>query len=158
MCKLHRINCPQIIARREFLITICKKRPSQRVWQRCRWQSWWCYSRPGRCQPQREQVLGIFIVIFERKTHSEKVIVLHRLHWKKPNEIQEKTEQRDVNPIFLLQLQQCIILITAIFSIYFSGGVNLLSKFQNEKNVEFLQFLRTIKISFWSNLGFFFLR
>jgi len=67
---------------------------------------------------------------------------------KKPNEIQEKTEQRDVNPIFLLQLQQCIILITAIFSIYFSGGVNLLSKFQNEKNVFFFQFLRTIKISF----------
>ena len=104
LCKLHRINCPQIIARREFLITICKKRPSQRVWQRCRWQSWWCYSRPGRCQPQREQVLGIFIVIFERKTHSEKVIVLHRLHWKKPNEIQEKTEQRDVNPIFFASI------------------------------------------------------
>ena len=155
MCKLHRINCPQIIARREFLITICKKRPSQRVWQRCRWQSWWCYSRPGRCQPQREQVLGIFIVIFERKTHSEKVIVLHRLHWKKPNEIQEKTEQRDVNPIFLLQLQQCIILITAIFSIYFSGGVNLLSNFQNEKMLSFFNFCGPSKLIFDQIFEFF---
>jgi len=74
---------------------------------------------------------------------------------KKPNEIQEKTEQRDVNPIFLLQLQQCIILITAIFSIYFSGGVNLLSNFQNEKMLSFFNFCGPSKLIFDQIFEFF---
>ena len=68
---------------------------------------------------------------FERKTHSEKSYSFAQIALKN-RRIMKK--QNSVMWNFFAskqQTKQFIILMTAIFSIYFSGGINLLSKFPN---------------------------